>query len=142
VGAVSREDLSDLVKLGHRWRLASIDHALAMERAYRTEVAPSRLAALESIEQHAWQAYRSQHSALLAKLEGEEFDQLVAPIERPTIYTLEELEALPDDTVVVEENMGHQVFQKLDRGHWSGDARSWYSEQIHLPVTVVWSPES
>jgi hypothetical protein len=138
---VTKEDLIALGKLANEYGRNVAAYASALERAHFQEVAPSRLRVLESAESHAWSVYQNMHTDLVKRLEGEEFDRVVAPIERPTIYTLEDLEALPDDTVVMDDDSDfHPAYQK-GQGRWYGDGRSYESGQIPLPVTVIFTPE-
>lgn len=78
---------------------------------------------------------------LLKRLEGEEFMTVVEGVDRPTIYDLEELQALPEMAVVMEAGNEHGVFLKDYGDRWTASGRSWDPTQIHLPVTVIWVPE-
>lgn len=55
------------------------------------------------------------------------------------IHTLDALNALPVDSVVLETSE-RIAYQKISADSWSGDARQWYPQQISLPVTVLWLP--
>jgi hypothetical protein len=137
---ITKDDILKLGDLALAYGKAKAEYAQTIERAHHEVVPPTRLVAFDGMEQNAWQKYADLHHALLKKLEGEEFDDLVAPLERPTIYTLRELDALPQGSVVIEEDESHTAFQK-DGARWYGDDRSWEVGQIHLPVTVIFTPE-
>lgn len=55
------------------------------------------------------------------------------------IHTLDALNALPVDSVVLETSE-RIAYQKISADSWSGDVRQWRSRQISLPVTVLWLP--
>jgi hypothetical protein len=139
VSAITKEDLKQLGHLALEYGKAKATYAQAIERAHHETVAPSRLTAYDSAEQNAWGRYRDLHFELLKRIEGEEFDEVVAGVERPTICTLEELDALPLNTAVLDAD--ESAFQKYATRTWEGLGRTWDSGQISLPVTVIWAPE-
>lgn len=93
------------------------------------------------IERRAFRAYADKINALREKArQGEESKEAEAVPERRTIRTLEELDALPKYSVVLEDQY-EAAYQKDGDGPdapWSGDGRYYDAVQIDLPVTVIY----
>lgn len=54
------------------------------------------------------------------------------------IEKFEDLAALPDGAVVL---AADETAYQRSQGDWSAEGRWWHTEQIDLPVTVLWVPE-
>lgn len=93
----------------------------------------------EAHERSAFDQFAKAIQALRDAVQGEESKEAEAVPERHTIRTLEELDALPLRSVVLEDQYD-AAYQKDGEDQWSGDGRYYDACQIDLPVTVIYEP--
>lgn len=140
MSVITKEDLVTLGLLALEYGKASRARGEILGYGFSEQVSGLNLISAEQAEFDRWDAYMKLHRDLIKRLEGKDSPQLESTAERPKITTVGELDALPSNSVVMEEG-NHGVYLKEYETHWSADGRSYDSGQIDLPATLIWRPE-
>jgi hypothetical protein len=139
--SVTVEEINRVAALALGWAYAK--HAEGVCEGFLSASSEGDAGMLERVrksEQEEFEALVEGFRGLRAKVtQGYESEGGEAVAERRTIRTLEELDDLPVNAVVLEDQY-EAAYQKHAQDSWSGDGRYYDAVQIDLPCTVVYEP--